>query len=122
MIHKQFLANPYDLVEAGFNVTKICQEEGDIVITFPQAYHSGFNLGKNINEAFNFGTKNWLPHFMQFSPCSCKLVPKFRETNLRNNLTGIYFFYLDLRNKGKLTLIEVEKMIEELRKRRILGK
>ena len=79
MVHKQFLINPYDLVSAGFNVTKICQEEGEVVMTFPKAYHCGFNIGDNINEAFNFGTRNWFSNFFDFKSCKCGRVPKLNK-------------------------------------------
>lgn len=40
---------------AGVAVVRAVQEPGDIIVTFPRAYHSGFSNGFCIGEATNFG-------------------------------------------------------------------
>ena len=55
------LAKPDKLRKAGVRVYAIDQRAGQFVITFPQAYHAGFNHGFNFNEAVNFAPSNWEP-------------------------------------------------------------
>ena len=55
------LLQPEQLRKAGVNVYAIDQRAGQMVITFPQAYHAGFNHGFNFNEAVNFAPPDWEP-------------------------------------------------------------
>ena len=36
------------------------QKEGQFIVAFGGAYHCGFNFGRNVAEAVNFATMNWL--------------------------------------------------------------
>jgi len=55
------LLTPEQLKKAGVRVYALDQRAGQLVITFPQAYHAGFNHGFNFNEAVNFAPSNWEP-------------------------------------------------------------
>ncbi|RMZ79667.1 hypothetical protein DV738_g3237, partial [Chaetothyriales sp. CBS 135597] len=52
---------PDKLKSAGVRVYALDQRAGEFVITFPQAYHAGFNHGFNFNEAVNFAPVDWEP-------------------------------------------------------------
>lgn len=72
------LLPPDQLAEAGVNVFALDQQAGQFVITFPQAYHAGFNHGFNFNEAVNFAPEDWEPfgdsgaqRLQQFSKQPC---------------------------------------------------
>ena len=47
---------------AGVKVVHTVQHEGEFIVTFPKAYHSGFSLGWNAAEAANFAVMDWLPY------------------------------------------------------------
>lgn len=56
------LLTPQHLQKAGVSVYALDQRAGQFVITFPQAYHAGFNHGFNFNEAVNFAPADWEPY------------------------------------------------------------
>ena len=53
------MLSPGRLVEEGVQVYAVDQRPNQFVITFPQAYHAGFNHGFNMNEAVNFAPSDW---------------------------------------------------------------
>jgi histone demethylase JARID1 len=55
------LLNPGRLLEMGVDVNACDQRPNEFVITWPKAYHCGFNHGFNLNEAVNFALPDWLP-------------------------------------------------------------
>uniref|UniRef100_A0A8C5FJF6 [histone H3]-trimethyl-L-lysine(4) demethylase n=1 Tax=Gadus morhua TaxID=8049 RepID=A0A8C5FJF6_GADMO len=67
------IMNPNTLMNNGVELIPFgCA--GEFVITFPRAYHSGFNQGFNFAEAVNFCTMDWMPigrqcvdHYRQLS-------------------------------------------------------
>ncbi|KAL9094407.1 MAG: hypothetical protein Q9165_003257 [Trypethelium subeluteriae] len=56
------LHNPEKLQKAGVKVYAVDQRAGQMVITFPRAFHAGFNHGFNFNEAVNFAPSDWEPY------------------------------------------------------------
>ncbi len=42
------------------------------MLTWPSAYHSGFNLGLNVTEAISFATENWIPFGRRAGWCECR--------------------------------------------------
>uniref|UniRef100_A0A3B5MKB5 [histone H3]-trimethyl-L-lysine(4) demethylase n=1 Tax=Xiphophorus couchianus TaxID=32473 RepID=A0A3B5MKB5_9TELE len=68
------IMNPNTLMNNGIPIYRTNQCAGEFVITFPRAYHSGFNQGFNFAEAVNFCTMDWMPigrncvdHYRQLS-------------------------------------------------------
>jgi hypothetical protein len=70
--HKTKLINPSKLRQHGIRHSTVLQYPGEIVITFPGAYHAGFNHGFNIAEATNFATPQWLDTGRRARPCVCR--------------------------------------------------
>ncbi|KAI0265971.1 PLU-1-like protein-domain-containing protein [Gloeopeniophorella convolvens] len=66
------LMNPQRLADEGVRVYACNQRAGELVITFPKAYHAGFNHGFNFNEAVNFALPDWLTYGRQ-------CVERYRE-------------------------------------------
>jgi len=45
--------DPKELAENGIDVYRVVQNPGDIILTLPKAYHTGFSTGLNMAEAVN---------------------------------------------------------------------
>lgn len=58
--HMTTAANPYLLRSMGVPIYSVHQNAGEFVITFPRAYHAGYNEGLNFAEAVNFAPIDWL--------------------------------------------------------------
>ncbi|CAA2982637.1 lysine-specific demethylase JMJ18-like [Olea europaea subsp. europaea] len=54
--------SPSVLKSEGVPVYRAVQHSGEFVLTFPRAYHSGFNCGFNCAEAVNVAPVDWLQH------------------------------------------------------------
>ncbi|KAL7267666.1 hypothetical protein RUND412_009736 [Rhizina undulata] len=70
------LLTPHQLMKAGVTVYALDQRAGQFVITFPQAYHAGFNHGFNFNEAVNFAPADWEP----FGQAGVDRYQRFKKT------------------------------------------
>eukprot|EP01103_Thecamoeba_quadrilineata_P007435 TRINITY_DN17313_c0_g1_i1.p1 TRINITY_DN17313_c0_g1~~TRINITY_DN17313_c0_g1_i1.p1 ORF type:complete len:782 (-),score=154.41 TRINITY_DN17313_c0_g1_i1:14-2359(-) len=65
LYHLITMVPPSKLRELGIDVYTTNQFPGDFMITFPRAYHAGFNHGFNCAESVNFATEDWLPYFRE---------------------------------------------------------
>ncbi|KAF9099055.1 hypothetical protein BGX23_004297 [Mortierella sp. AD031] len=69
--HKTYLLSPTKLAADGVPVNRLVQHEGEFVLTFPFAYHSGYNLGFNCAESINFALADWIPIGRKAESCRC---------------------------------------------------
>ncbi|XP_017159813.1 lysine-specific demethylase 4A isoform X5 [Poecilia reticulata] len=70
--HKMTLISPSILKKYGIPYEKVTQEAGQFIVTFPFAYHAGFNHGFNCAESTNFATQRWIDYGKQAKLCSCR--------------------------------------------------
>lgn len=54
------ISNPFRFSRKEVDVYTTDQNPREFIITFPKAYHAGFNQGFNFNEAVNFAPPDWL--------------------------------------------------------------
>ena len=52
---------PSLLRDKGVSVCRARQHAGEFMVTFPRAYHGGFNMGYNVAESCNFALIDWIP-------------------------------------------------------------
>ena len=57
-----YLSHPSLLVQ----VVRTDQCAGEFVVTFPRAYHAGFNQGFNFAEAVNFSLSDWVSNILLY--------------------------------------------------------
>ncbi|WOL12239.1 putative lysine-specific demethylase JMJ14 isoform X2 [Canna indica] len=74
--------SPSVLKAEGVPVYRAIQNSGEFILTFPRAYHSGFNCGFNCAEAVNVAPVDWLPH----GKCAVELYSEqHRKTSLSHD-------------------------------------
>jgi hypothetical protein len=69
--HKQFHLSPSILSKHSIPFDKVVHEAGEIMLTFPHAYHAGYNLGFNCAESVNFALENWIEIGKRAQRCEC---------------------------------------------------
>ncbi|KAI5126029.1 Lysine-Specific Demethylase 4D [Manis pentadactyla] len=69
--HKFALMSPTVLRDNGIPFSRVTQEAGEFILTFPYGYHAGFNHGFTCAEAINFATPRWIDYGKAASQCSC---------------------------------------------------
>ncbi|XP_054722573.1 lysine-specific demethylase 4C-like [Uloborus diversus] len=70
--HKTTMISPHILKQYSIPFSKITQEPGEFMITFPYAYHSGFNHGFNCAESTNFALERWVEYGKRALSCTCR--------------------------------------------------
>merc|ERR1712232_651797 len=70
--HKTTMIHPSNLIDKDISIYSDVQNEGEFIITFPGAYHTGFNHGFNCAEAVNFGMDSWIQRGQISTVCWCK--------------------------------------------------
>ncbi|RWR85797.1 JmjC domain-containing protein [Cinnamomum micranthum f. kanehirae] len=74
--------SPSVLKSEGVPVYRVVQHSQEFVLTFPRAYHSGFNCGFNCAEAVNVAPSDWLPH----GQCAVELYSEqIRKTSVSHD-------------------------------------
>ncbi|KAL1542259.1 putative lysine-specific demethylase JMJ16 [Salvia divinorum] len=72
--------SPSILRAEGVPVYRCVQNPGEYILTFPRAYHAGFNCGFNCAEAVNIAPVDWLPH-------GHKAIELYREQGRRTSIS-----------------------------------
>ncbi|UJR31768.1 hypothetical protein I4U23_019246 [Adineta vaga] len=70
--HKMTLISPSILTKQSIPYSKMTQYENEFIITFPYAYHAGFNYGFNCAESTNFALERWIEYGKHSVQCVCR--------------------------------------------------
>ncbi|XP_055331673.1 lysine-specific demethylase 4D-like [Paramacrobiotus metropolitanus] len=71
MREKSHVIRPDVLLKEGVPVYRASQGKHQIIVTFPYAYHGGFNSGDNVAEARNVALSDWIPYGLAARSCTC---------------------------------------------------
>ncbi|KAG5438790.1 hypothetical protein PCANB_002510 [Pneumocystis canis] len=115
------MISPAKLLDEGVRVYTINQHANQFVVTFPQAYHAGFNHGFNFNEAVNFATTDWLSEGYSLESVKrykrFKKMPAFSHDEL---LLTVFFHENGIKTAMWLNIVLNEMKERELKSRKFL--
>ena len=66
------IISPSVLAKHSIPWTKVTQHENEFIVTFPYAYHAGFNYGFNCAESTNFASERWIEYGKHSVQCACR--------------------------------------------------
>ncbi|KAI6204949.1 hypothetical protein M3Y94_00736700 [Aphelenchoides besseyi] len=69
--HKISIIDPKILRHFKIPFSCVVQYPQEFILTFPNAYHQGFNAGFNCNEAINLANKRWIRYGLESAICKC---------------------------------------------------
>jgi len=69
--HKTTLIEPSVLLNHMIPVYKVTQHSREFIITWPRAFHFGFNFGVNCAESVNFANSSWVNYGKNAQVCKC---------------------------------------------------
>ena len=99
--HKQILVKPSRLQSHGVRVLSAVQHEGEFMLTYPLAYHQGYNLGFNCAESVNFATEGWLEWGDRADVCRCrKSSVKIDVDDMRRKIDAVKQARLTMRQQA----------------------
>ncbi|XP_017040844.1 probable lysine-specific demethylase 4B isoform X6 [Drosophila ficusphila] len=101
--HKMTLISPQILKQHDVPVSKITQEAGEIMITFPFGYHAGFNHGFNCAESTNFAMERWIEYGKRAVQCTCSndMVKISMDTFVKRFQSDRYDMWMNGRDVGR---------------------
>ncbi|XP_033248157.1 uncharacterized protein LOC108158417 isoform X6 [Drosophila miranda] len=101
--HKMTLISPQILKQHNVPVSKITQESGEIMITFPFGYHAGFNHGFNCAESTNFAMERWIEYGKRAVQCTCSndMVKISMDTFVKRFQSDRYDMWMEGKDVGR---------------------
>lgn len=110
LFHLTTMVSPSILQAHNVPVFTLVQEPGDIVLTFPKAYHGGFSEGFNCNEAVNFLLPNWIQYSRQ-----CIELYRMHARHSVFSHDRFIFHFASTQRLEEYTAEECDMLLEELR-------
>ncbi|RQM09965.1 hypothetical protein KXD40_002518 [Peronospora effusa] len=111
LLHLTTMVPPSVLQDRGVKVFTLVQEPGDIILTFPKAYHSGFSEGFNCTEAVNFVLPNWI----DFGRECVEMYRNYGRLSIFSHDRFVFHFG-STQNLNEYSIADCEILLKELRR------
>ncbi|CAH0514709.1 unnamed protein product [Peronospora belbahrii] len=111
LLHLTTMVPPSVLKDRGVSIFTHVQEPGDIILTFPKAYHSGFSEGFNCTEAVNFVLPNWI----DFGRECAEMYRSYGRMSIFSHDRFVFHFG-STQNLNEYSVADCEILLKELRR------